>query len=166
MNIKLYKKTIRFFQLHPTIFSIVALLNQYITLIGFLIYPLLLLIVALQFGKSFFAYLFIPAFCYIAMSRFRQIINRKRPYEYYGYQPLIPRNGGGESFPSRHVFSIFLIGTLWYVVFWPVAVFVLLLGVILAVIRVITGIHFPSDVICGAALGILCGVLTLFVSSL
>ena len=38
-----------------------------------------------------------------------------------------------------------------------------LLGVVLAVLRVIGGVHEPRDVIAGALAGILCGVLGYYV---
>ena len=35
-------------------------------------------------------------------------------------------------------------------------------GVLLAVVRVVGGVHFPRDVLCGAAIGILCGAVGFF----
>ncbi|HBI60730.1 MAG TPA: phosphatase PAP2 family protein [Lachnospiraceae bacterium] len=99
----------------------------------------------------------VPAVSFLLVSVFRKCYNAKRPYEIYGFQPLLPKETKGKSFPSRHVFSIFVIGStiIW---FYPATgAFLCLAGCILAVIRVVTGVHFPKDVAVGALTGILCG---------
>ena len=39
----------------------------------------------------------------------RKIINEPRPYEKYGVPPVLDKDTSGKSFPSRHVFSVFVI---------------------------------------------------------
>ena len=90
----------------------------------------------------------VPAVFFVLLSKFREKINAKRPYELYGFKPLINKNTKGLSFPSRHVFSIFVI---WRTV-------ILVMGLFLAVIRVITGVHFPKDVAAGAVIGFVCSM--------
>ena len=105
------------------------------------------------------ALILVPAVSFVAVSVFRSVYNAKRPYEIYDFKPLIPKDTKGKSFPSRHVFSIFVIGSsvCW---FYPLPGGLLcLMGCILAVIRVAAGIHFPKDVIAGAVTGIVCGYL-------
>lgn len=99
----------------------------------------------------------VPAASFVAVSVFRRVYNAKRPYEIYDFKPLIPKDTKGKSFPSRHVFSIFVIGSS---VFWYYPLFgwvVCLMGCVLAAIRVAVGVHFPKDVIAGAVTGIVCG---------
>ena len=61
--------------------------------------------------------------------------------------------------PSRHIFSMFMIAMGW-LVFWPPMGWTLLVvGVLLAVIRVLGGVHFPRDVLVGALCGIIAGLL-------
>lgn len=102
-------------------------------------------------------FLLVPAVSFVLVSVFRAAYGAVRPYEKYGFVPLVPKDTQAKSFPSRHVFSIFVIATvvsdLWFV---PGAV-LLLLGGILAFLRVAMGVHFPKDVLAGAAAGILCG---------
>lgn len=166
MNEHFYKKIMRLFETHPFYIYPLNLINRILTLAGFILYPVLLVILAIQLDRRFFAFLFLPAFFFLALSRIRKLINSPRPYEVYDILPLIPRDGQGQSFPSRHVFSIFLIGTLWCGIWLPVGVILLLCGVVLAGIRVVAGVHFPKDVAAGAAVGILCGMLTLWISAL
>lgn len=166
MHSDFYTKIMRPFRVHPQYISVLNLLNRFFTLAGFLLYPVLLIWMAVQTDKRFFAFLFIPAFFFFAMSRIRKLLNSPRPYEVYDIQPLISRDGSGQSFPSRHVFSIFMIGTLWCGTALPVGVFLLICGLLLAFIRVVAGVHFPKDVFWGAILGIIGGMLTLLVGAM
>lgn len=100
----------------------------------------------------------VPAVSFVLVSVFRKVYNAKRPYEVYDFKPLIEKDTKGKSFPSRHVFSIFVIGSslLWL---YPYAgVLVCVMGCGLAVVRVVTGVHFPKDVVAGAVVGIVCGI--------
>lgn len=99
----------------------------------------------------------VPAVSFVAVSIFRKCFNAKRPYEVFGFRPLIEKDTKGKSFPSRHVFSIFVIGS---TVFWvnrAAGILVCLMGCVLAVIRVVVGVHFPRDVVAGGMIGIACG---------
>lgn len=104
-------------------------------------------------------FLMVPAVSFLLVSFFREWYGARRPYEVYDFVPLVPKTTQKKSFPSRHVFSIFIIAT---VVAWimPVSGAVLLvLGSVLAILRVIMGVHFPKDVIAGAVMGIVCGMI-------
>ena len=65
----------------------------------------------------------------------------------------------GLSFPSRHVFSAFLIGTVLLSESIALGAIVLALGLLIALARVVLLIHFVRDVIAGAVIGVLAGVL-------
>ena len=96
---------------------------------------------------------------FVLLSLVRALLDRPRPYEVYGLPPLLPKDTRGKSFPSRHVFSICVIGTsLLYLTPW-LGVVLLALGAVLAVCRVVSGVHFERDVLVGAALGILSGMI-------
>lgn len=158
MNLEQYTKIHNFFTRHSTAFSLLVMANRLLTACGFFFYPLLLLILLLKKDLFTLGYsVIIPAFCFLAVTVFRKVVNRKRPYEKFPIQPLIKRDKKGQSFPSRHVFSIFLIATLWYFFWKPVGIVLFLAGIFLAIIRVISGVHFISDVCAGAVLGILAG---------
>ena len=87
------------------------------------------------------------------------LVRRKRPEGEWG---SIYRNTDPHSFPSGHAARSFLIATLalgivpgWLAVilwFWAPSV---------AVARVAMGVHYVSDVVVGAALGIVCGLIGL-----
>lgn len=163
---QLYKKWMPLFQMHPEYVSIITITNKILTFTAFILYPVLIGSMLLQMDKRTTAFVFVPAFSFVAMSIIRRLFHSRRPYEIYDFQPVIPRKKNGDSFPSRHVFSIFLIATLWFDIWKPTGIFLFLSGFILALIRVIGGVHFLKDVICGAVTGIFCGLLTLFICTL
>lgn len=44
-------------------------------------------------------------------------------------------------------------------IWWPLGIFLVFLAVLLALIRVVGGVHYPKDVLAGMAAGLVCGAL-------
>lgn len=142
----------------------VLILNGVLTKAVYLLYPLLLIYLAVNHltdkAPGFVPAVLVPGISFVLVSIFRSKINAPRPYETPGAAaPIIKKDAPGKSFPSRHVFSIFVIAvTVFWV--WPApGILVGIAGVILAWCRVAGGVHFPRDVIAGALIGIGCGVI-------
>mgnify|MGYP000870477875 CR=1 FL=1 len=108
----------------------------------------------------------VTAVGFAAVSFFRRRFNAPRPYECCSIAPLIARDGVGKSFPSRHAFSAFAIAASWFAGSAPVAVVLLVAAVVLAVCRVLGGVHFPRDVVVGALIGSATGALAAFLAVL
>lgn len=108
----------------------------------------------------------VTAVGFVAVSFFRKRFNAPRPYECCAIAPLIARDGAGKSFPSRHAFSAFAIAASWFAASAPVAVVLLVAAVVLAVCRVLGGVHFPRDVVVGALIGSATGALAAFLAAL
>ena len=96
---------------------------------------------------------------FVVLSLMRRVLDRPRPFEVYGMEPLIPSESRGKSFPSRHVFSIAVIGTSLLYLTPPLGAVILALGVLLAAARVVSGVHFLRDVLVGALVGVLSAVI-------
>lgn len=84
-----------------------------------------------------------------------RIINRPRPFEVSGVHELVFHRPS-YSFPSDHATVLFAVAFAFYFagykkLFW----FVLALAIIISFSRIVTGLHYPSDIISGAILGIL-----------
>ena len=137
--------------------------NKILTAVTYGDYILLLAAEAIRRDEKFFKVLLIPAAVFVLVTVFRKICNAKRPYELLDIEPLLKRNKAGQSFPSRHAFSIFMIAMAIGYVWRPGGILFLILGGLLAVIRVVGGVHFPRDVAAGAALGILAGILGFYI---
>ena len=102
---------------------------------------------------------------FVALTVMRLMINAPRPYELLEFYEKKPKNKSGRSFPSRHVFSVFVIGTVMVPTNAIVGSVLMLLGAALAAMRVLLGVHFIRDVVAGAIIGPVSGViglLTLF----
>ncbi len=96
---------------------------------------------------------------FLLVSVARKLIGAPRPYELYDFYEAKPKERMGQSFPSRHVFSAFIIAVLAYPASLWLSLAALLMGTVLAVSRVLLGMHFIRDVAAGALCGIVCGVL-------
>ena len=70
-----------------------------------------------------------------------------------GFTPLFPKDKTGQSMPSRHCFSAAAIVAAAFTVWVPLGVAACLLAAVVAVTRVLTGVHCPSDVLAGLAFG-------------
>ena len=100
----------------------------------------------------------VPAAAFVAGTALRVAIDRPRPYKKYGFAPLFPKDKTGQSMPSRHCFSAAAIAAaVWYVL-PPVGAVLAVLAIIIAISRVITGVHFVSDVLAGLAFGLVFAV--------
>ena len=108
---------------------------------------------ALQRSGQFWRVLAVPAAVYVLGTLLRAAINRPRPYEALNFTPLFPKDTKGQSMPSRHCFSAAAIVAAAFTVWVPLGVAACLLAAVVAVTRVLTGVHYPSDVLAGLAFG-------------
>ena len=126
-------------------------------------YPMLLVFLYLEERDIFLQTIILPAVAFVIVSLFRHFFNQKRPYEVYDFDPIIKRNGKGKSMPSRHVFSIFMIAMCFFQVDISLGFIFCIMGLCLALLRVYGGVHFIKDVVAGALIAILSGLLGFFV---
>lgn len=85
---------------------------------------------------------------------------KTRPYIAYP-QEIFPigREHSDSSFPSSHVSATVAVLTVlsyFYPVAWPV---IILFGLLIAFARLHNGMHYPSDVLAGAVLGVTYGII-------
>lgn len=135
------------------------LANLALTRLCYAAYPLCLLWLGFHGDGRWLWALLVPAVSFAAVSVFRYLYNAPRPYELLEIRPLIHKDKRGKSFPSRHVFSVFVIAMTFLWLSPAAGGCFLVVGVLLAGCRVVGGVHFPRDVIAGALLGILSGVI-------
>ena len=114
---------------------------------------------------SLVRYLIITGVPFAVVSLLRRAVSLPRPYEVYTFYELPPKSKRGDSFPSRHTFSAFLIGTLFAFVSPFLSAILLVLGVMLATARVLLGIHFLRDVFVGAIVGVASALLGVLLAS-
>ena len=95
---------------------------------------------------------------FVLLTLFRKYLNAQRPYEKFGFTPLIKKETRGCSFPSRHTFSAAIIGMSLLKVYPLWGGIVLGLAAVLAALRVILGVHFIKDTAAGLLIGIVLGL--------
>ena len=147
----------------PFMRSYIIWFNRIVTIAVYLLYPALLVLLFVNKNDGLLPAILIPGISFVLLSIWRDRINKPRPYEVFDMDPVINKKTRGHSFPSRHIFCIFLIAvTVFY--FYPLAGLLIgLVGAALAVNRVMGGVHFVKDVAVGALLGVACGVLGFYV---
>lgn len=64
---------------------------------------------------------------------------------------------GTFSFPSNHAFNSFAVATFFYKLYPKLKWVLLITAALVAISRVYLGLHYPSDIVAGALLGILVG---------
>ena len=139
------------------------IINTVLTDIVYVAYPALLVFIFFADRQKLVRTVLVPAVMFIAVSAARKIINRPRPYEKLEIIPLIKKDKKGESMPSRHIFSVFIIAMAFYYVNALCSIPFFIIGVLLSAVRIIGGVHYPSDIIVGAAIGIVAGIVGFFI---
>lgn len=148
------------FRRNPVLLTLLKLCNLLFTGVGYVTYPVMVGCLLWQRDWGVVPCVLIPGISFVLLSAIRKKINAGRPYEVLNIRPLLHKDTKGNSFPSRHVFSIFVIAGSWYGICVPAGILVTLCGLGLAAVRVLGGVHFPRDVAVGGIVGILCGLLT------
>lgn len=135
------------------------LASKVLTVVGYVAYPLLLFLVAIEGAWADLAkFIIVPAVGFAFLSVFRYLYNAPRPYEVLAIEPLIEKDTIGKSFPSRHTFSLMMIACSWLAWNVPIGIMLIICALIMATIRVIGGVHFPRDVVAGALFAAVCAI--------
>lgn len=101
---------------------------------------------------------------FVAVSIARAVINAPRPYEIYSFYKEPPKKKKGRGFPSRHVFSVFVIASALAFENILLGAGLAALGLLLAVCRVLLGMHFVRDTVAGAVIGITSAVIGTYIT--
>lgn len=153
MNAEQYRAVINWFQARPAVKNALRLVSRGSVALVYLGYLGLLVWLAWHRMGQFWPALVVPAAAFVVGTLVRRIIDRPRPYTALGFTPLFPKDKPGQSMPSRHCFSAAAIaGAAWFVI-RPLGLALAVLAVVIAVCRVVTGVHYISDVLAGLAFG-------------
>ena len=113
-------------------------------------YLFALLVLMLARDLRLICVLLVPAACFVVCTILRPIIGRQRPYDRFTAEPVGSyKPGKGRSMPSRHTASAAAIAlAVAYAFSSPLlSVCMAFLCVVIAVLRVVCGQHYPGDVL-------------------
>ena len=167
-----YQKLLHWMEAHPAVRTAVIALNRWLPAVPFVCYPLLLVLLnvqwfrllqvglnqaALDFMQLIARAILVPGFVFLGGTVLRAKLNFPRPYEQPGFEPLRRKETKGHSFPSRHALSAAVLAMVW-MYFYPKAGWAMVgITVLICIGRVLTGVHHIRDVVGGAVLGFALG---------
>lgn len=152
-----YEKILGGLRAKPRLCRAVQLLTRGLPVLFMAAYCAVSGILLLRLDERAVRFLTVPALTLRSCMALRRIIDRPRPYEVFGFQPLISRDKKGRSCPSNHTASAVIIA-LAFLSLSPAGGWMLLPAVLVAVSRVCCGVHWPGDVLAGAALAMAIGI--------
>lgn len=93
----------------------------------------------------------------------KNIVARSRPFR--TYTDIIPLVSPGDlySFPSGHTLSSFCAATACFGFYKKSGIACGVLAVLIGLSRLYVGVHYPTDVLCGALLGIVLGWISVWI---
>ncbi len=143
--------------------KIIYYINEIATKIVYVAFMTLIILNIGYKNEELVRVILVTGISFVLVSVVRKKINSKRPYTIYNFKPIIKKDKQGESMPSRHVFSAFIIGMAYLYMEPELCLVIFISGIVIAIVRVIGGVHFLKDVFWGAILGILCGVVGFYI---
>ena len=122
-------------------------------------YPMLIVYLAAVRRGCLLRGVLAPAVGFLLVTVLRAWINAPRPYEAMDIPAITPKDTKGKSFPSRHAACGAVIAvTAMFTA--PVLGWILLaISLLIAVSRVLAGVHYVKDVLAGWVLGAVIGLL-------
>ena len=139
--------------------KIFNILDRLLTDAVYIAFMMVVAIMAVQRDIRVIRIVLVCGVSFAIVSMFRHLYDADRPYTIYNFEPIVKKDKKGHSMPSRHVFSAFVIAIAFLYVNQILGIIFLAISVLMAFERVIVGVHFPKDVIAGAVIGIISGVI-------
>ncbi len=89
----------------------------------------------------------------------KNVVGRVRPFEAYPYLEALINKPHDSSFPSGHTVNVFAAATAIFLENKKWGTFALIIAALVAFSRLYNCVHYPTDVLAGAAIGIIFAVL-------
>lgn len=148
-----YKNTVSFIRNHHLSTSIVYLAKTTPIIVA-TIYIITLTYLAFTLDKRLLITIIKPLSAFTLVTIMRKVIDRNRPFIKYNFEPLYSKKTN-ESFPSRHTVSAMSIALLLFNIDLLLGSVALIFASIVAICRILCGVHFISDVLVAIIISIL-----------
>lgn len=118
-------------------------------------------LIILLFGRYglLLRYLAVPFATLVYNTFMRKILGRPRPFNREENVKSLTGHKDSSSCPSNHAASAMVIAMAWYCIFPQVSLLLVIPAVFTGLSRVMTGEHYPFDVLLGWTIGLAAGVL-------
>ena len=157
----MYINMVSFFKRNKLCNAILKFCYDFLPFVMFLSYGVLAVFMLFSDAKTFARITLSPMTVFAIITVFRKIFNRARPYEKFATPSVFGKDKSGESTPSRH--TAFINAMAFMYVSIPLGIAYLIISFFIMVSRVLSGVHFISDVLAGMAISLLYGYLSFFI---
>ena len=159
---KNYKRIIKFFSERNFAFHALKFCYRFLPLLLFIGYPALIAYVFFSNPVDIFKIILVPLGVFLLITILRKVINEQRPYEKYNTPSLFGKTTKGQSMPSRHTASAFIISLAILYVNTELGIAALSVSFLITLSRLLAGVHFIRDVLAAMLLSLTVGVIFFF----
>lgn len=163
INSQTYEKMVSFFKNNKIYKNILKFFYKVFPIIIFISYGILIIYSFITKNNKLLKIIVVPLCTFMVVTIFRKIFNRQRPYQKFGIQSVFNKTKDGQSMPSRHTASAFIIAMAILFLNFKIGIIYLILSLFIAISRVLAGVHFVSDVLVGMFISILSGIIFFFI---
>lgn len=160
---KNYKRIINFFRERNWALNTLKFCYVFLPLVLFIGYPVLIVYVFFSNPADLFKIILVPLGVFLLVTALRKIINEQRPYEKYNTSSLFGKTTTGQSMPSRHTASAFIISFAIFYINVELGIAALSVSFLISLSRILAGVHFIRDVLAAMLLSVTAGVLFFFI---
>ena len=118
--------------------------------------------IAFNFPARLLRFAIVPFIALLLNTALRKLVGRQRPSDALGIESRIGKKNSG-SFPSNHSACSAVISVAFIWAFPPWGYILLPLALLTGLSRILSGVHYPLDVLCGFAVGALVGGIGFFI---
>ncbi|GFI61809.1 undecaprenyl-diphosphatase BcrC [Clostridiales bacterium] len=161
MDTKIYLLVYSFVQSHKSLHKSIIFINSISPKVMMVLFYGLMPILAIMRDLRIIPFAAFPLAELLIVTKFRDAVDRPRPFDVLDVMPL-EKHSSGHSFPSLHCSSSFSITTALYYINPILGTIGLAVSILVAVSRLLAGVHYPSDILAGTAIGLLFGIPYIF----
>ena len=159
---KNYKRIVQFFRERNFACNVLKFCYRFLPLLLFTGYPALIVYVFFSNPVNIFKIILVPLGVFLLVTVLRKLINEQRPYEKYNTPSLFGKTTKGQSMPSRHTASAFIISLAILYVNAELGIAALSVSFLITLSRVLAGVHYIRDVLAAMLLSVTVGVIFFF----
>lgn len=161
MQRKFYRNLVAHIREKKAFCRFVIILSKLTPLVVFAAFFITLFILLITWNLKWIFFMLVPVIAFVTVTIMRNVINMPRPFQRFHYTPLV-KHSKGKSFPSRHTASAVIIGMGCLYVNVGYGVAMLIVAAIVAITRILTGVHHITDVVVGIMISVGFGLLGFF----